>query len=69
MSKDKKHTTKQRNTQEKSTLDKFVDTNTVQQAIALTKNTLTGLGKLVCAAVGDTKVLVKKLINSRKKNN
>ena len=60
MSKDKKHTTKQHNTKEKSTLDKFVDTDTVQQAIALTKNTLTGLGKFVCAVVGDTKVLVKK---------
>jgi DNA transposition AAA+ family ATPase len=69
MSKDKKHTTNQSNKKEKSTLDKFVDTNTVQQTIELTKNTLTGLGKLVCAAVGDTKVLVKKLINSRKKNN
>lgn len=69
MSKDKEHTTKQRNTQEKSTLDKLVNTDTVQQAIALTKNTLIGLGKLVCLAVGDTKVLIKKLINDRKKNN
>lgn len=69
MSKDKKHTTNQSNKKEKSTLDKFVDTDTVQQAIALTKTTLTGLGKLVCAVVGDTKVLVKKLINNKKKNN